>query len=282
VPNPFFGQFTSGILASANTTLGQLLRAYPQFNSVTVRNPTIGNSTYHSAQVKVERRMANGLTFLASYMLSKLIDDVATPQNNFFLRGERSVSEIDRPQRLVVSGVYELPFGPGKAVTAGSSRVVRKIVEGWQVNWVSTFMSGQPLAVTSNVNTTGSLGGGQRPDSTGTSPALSGPNRARLDRYFDTLQFRAAAPFTFGNLSRRLPDVRGPGLNNWDISLLKNVYLTESIRVQIRAEAFNAMNLPAFDNPATSFGASTFGRISAVQNRANPARQIMLGMKLLW
>jgi hypothetical protein len=282
VPNPFFGQFTSGILASANTTVGQLLRPYPHFNSITVRNPTVGNSTYHSAQVKVERRMANGLTFLASYMISKLIDDVATPQNNYYLKGERSVSEIDRPQRLVISGLYELPFGPGKAFTGGSSRVVRKIIEAWQLNWISTFMSGQPMAVTSNVNTTGSLGGGQRPDSTGISPELEGANRSRLDRYFDTAQFRAPAPFTFGNLSRRLPDVRGPGLHNWDVSVIKNVLLTERVRVQIRAEAFNAINLPAFDNPATSFGASTFGRISAVQNRANPARQIMLGMKLLW
>lgn len=282
VPNPFFGQFTSGILASANTTRGQLLRAYPQYNSVTVRNPTIGNSTYHAALVKVERRMASGLTFLASYMISKLIDDVGTPQNVYNLRAERALSEIDRPQRLVISGLYELPFGPGKALTGGSSRIVHRLLEGWQLNWVSTFMAGQPLAVTSNVNTTGSLGGGQRPDSTGVSPALSGPNRERLDRYFDTSQFRAPAPFTFGNLSRRLPDVRGPGLHNWDISIIKNTSVTEALRVQFRAEAFNAFNLPAFDNPATSFGATTFGRISAVQNRANPARQIMLGMKLLW
>ncbi|MBI4911064.1 MAG: TonB-dependent receptor [Acidobacteria bacterium] len=282
VPNPFYGQFTTGILAGANTTVGQLLRLYPHFNGVTMRNPTIGNSTYHSAQIKVERRMANGLTFLASYMNTKLIDDVATPQNNYLIQSERSVAEIDRPQRLVVSGLYELPFGPGKALTGGPNAVVRKLIEGWQLNWIGALMSGQPLPVTSNVNTTASLGGGQRPDSTGISPALSGPNRSRLDRYFDTSQFRAPAPFTFGNLSRRLPDVRGPGLNNWDISIIKNVLITETLKLQIRAEAFNAMNLPAFDNPATSFGASTFGRISAVQNRANPARQIMLGMKLLW
>jgi hypothetical protein len=282
VPNPFYPQFTSGILAGTTTTLGQMLRPYPQYNAVTVRNPTIGNSTYHSAQIKVERRFANGVMFLASYMISKLIDEVGTPQNNYFIRGERSVSEIDRPQRLIISGLYELPFGPGKAFASNSNAVVRRLVEGWQLNWISTFMSGQPLAVTSNVNTTASLGGGQRPDSTGTSPALSGPNRSRLDRYFDTAQFRAPAPFTFGNLARRLPDVRGPGLHNWDISIIKNVSITEKLRLQIRGEAFNALNLPAFDNPATSFGASTFGRVSAVQNRANPARQIMLGMKLLW
>lgn len=191
-------------------------------------------------------------------------------------------SELDRPQRLVVSGVYEHPFGPDKALTGGSNRVVRKIVEGWQLNWISTFMAGQALAITSNSNTSGSPGGGQRPDSTGISAARSGPNRERLDRYFDTSRFRAAAPFSFGNVPRRLPDVRGPGLNNWDISVIKNIFITEGMRVQVRAEAFNAMNLPAFANPRTTFGTSSFGRISAIQNRANPARQVMLGAKLMW
>jgi hypothetical protein len=264
VPNPFAGQFTTGILASSTTTLGQMLRPYPHFNAVTIRNPTVGNSTYHAALIKVERRFGQGLTFLASYMISKLIDDVASPQNNYDLRGERSLSEIDRPQRLVISGLYELPFGPGKALLRSTNPVLRRIAEGWQLNWISTLMSGQPLAITSQVNTTGSLGGGQRPDSTGVSPELDGPNRSRLERYFDTSQFRAPVPFTFGNLSRRLPDTRGPGLHNWDISIIKNTSITERVRLQFRAEAFNALNLPAFDNPATSFGASTFGRISAV------------------
>jgi trimeric autotransporter adhesin len=281
-PNPFFGMFQTGFLNSRNTTVGQLMRPYPHFNAVTMRNPTIGNSTYHAALIKVERRFSQGLTFLVSYMASKLIDDVATPQNNFFIAGERALSEIDRSQRLVLSGVYELPLGPGKALSGGSNRVARKALEGWQINWITTFMAGQPLAVTSNVNTTGSLGGGQRPNSTGVSPALSGSTRGRLERYFDTSQFAAAPPFTFGNLARRLPDVRGPGLHNWDLSLIKNVALYEQMRLQFRAEAFNAWNTPAFDNPATAFGVAAFGRISAVQNRANPARQLMLGMKLLW
>lgn len=281
-PNPFFGMIPTGILSSRNTTVGQMIRMYPHFNAVTVRNPTIGNSSYNSALIKLEQRMARGLTFLASYTISKLIDDVATPQDNRNLAAERALSSIDRPQRLIVSGVYELPFGPGRAWTGGSNPVARKFLEGWQLNWISTFMAGQTLAITSNVNTTGSLGGGQRPDSTGVSAAKSGPNRERLDQYFDTSQFRFAPPFTFGNLSRRLPDVRGPGLHNWDLSLIKNTTIVEQVRLQFRFEAFNAWNLTAFGNPGTSLGSGSFGRISDVQNRANPARQLMLGLKLLW
>lgn len=282
VTNPFFGMIDTGILSGRTTTAGQLLRPYPHFNSVTQRNPTIGNSTYHAALIKVERRFAHGWTFLASYTVQKLIDDNGSPQNNYFIAGERAVSALDRSQRLMLTGVYELPFGPGKALAGGSTGIVRKLVEGWQINWVNTFMTGQTLAVTSNVNTTGSLGGSQRPDSTGTSAALSGRNQERLDRYFDTLQFRAAAPFTFGNIARRLPDVRGPGLQNWDLSLIKNTRLTEGARVQFRCEAFNVWNTPAFANPNTSFGAGAFGRVSDVAQRAQPARQLMLGLKLLW
>jgi hypothetical protein len=282
VPNPFYGLFTSGILASKNTTLGQLLRPYPQFNSVTMRNPTVGNSWFHSAQFKAERRMANGVTFLASYTLSKLIDQVGTPQNNYFLSAERAISDLDRTHRLIISGLYELPFGPGRPFAGGSNPVVRKLIEGWELSWIGSFMSGQALAITSNSNTTGSLGGGQRPDTTGVSAKRSGRNQDRLDQYFDTSQFVAPAPFTFGDVPRTLPDVRGPGLNNWDISMIKNVFITEGIKMQIRADAFNAMNIPAFANPDTRFGRSSFGRISEVAHRANPARQIMIGAKLMW
>jgi hypothetical protein len=281
-PNPFFGLFPTGILSSRNTTVGQMIRRYPHFNTVQVRNPTIGNSTYHAALIKLERRMARGLMFLASYSISKLIDDAATPQNSYNLAAERAISDLDRPQRLIVSGVYELPFGPGQAFSGGSNPVVRRLIEGWQLNWVSTFMSGQTLAITSNVNTTGSLGGSQRPNSTGVSAAKSGPSRERIEQYFDTSQFTFAPAFTFGNLSRRLPDVRGPGLQNWDLSLIKNTTIREQVRLQFRFEAFNAWNLTAFANPGTQLGAGAFGRISEVQNRANPARQLMLGLKLLW
>ena len=282
VPNPFFGMIDTGILSGRTTTRSQLLRPYPHFNAVTVRNPTIGNSTYHAALVKAERRFAHGWTFMASYTLQKLIDDNGTPQNNYFIAGERAISTLDRPQRLMLSGLYELPFGPGKRLAGGSSGIVRRLIEGWQLNWVTTFMSGQTLAVTSNVNTTGSLGGGQRPDSTGTSAALSGRTQDRLDRYFDTAQFRPPQPFAFGNVARRLPDVRGPGLQNWNLSLIKNTRVTEGTQLQFRAEAFNVWNTTAFGNPDTSFGASSFGRISDVAERAQPARQLMLGLKFLW
>ena len=74
----------------------------------------------------------------------------------------------------------------------------------------------------------------------------------------------------------------GPGLHNWDISVIKDTRLRENLRLQLRCEAFNIWNHPAFGNPGTSFGNASFGRINEVANRANPARQIQLAGRLAW
>ncbi len=282
VANPFVGHITTGSLASATTTRGQLLRPYPQYTGVSMRSPVIGSATYHAFQMKVEKRFARGISVLGSYTNAKLLDDIGSRQSHHNLKAERSISTINRPQRLVISGIYEFPVGPGRRYRGGDVAVIRKLIEGWQLDWITTFQGGRPLAVTSSVNNTNSFGGGQRPSSTGRSAELSGRITDRLDRYFDILQFVDTPAFEFGNLSRTLADVRGPGQSNFDVSLIKNTSIKESLRLQFRAEAFNLFNTPQFDIPGTSFGTGSFGRINAVAHRANPARQIMLAMKLLW
>ena len=147
---------------------------------------------------------------------------------------------------------------------------------------MGTLQTGNVLAITSSVNTTQSQGGGQRPDSTGKSAKLDGPVKHRLSQYFDTQQFMNPAPYTFGNVARTLPDVLGPGLHNWDISLIKDTRIGERLRFQFRTEAFNVWNHPAFGNPGTTFGMASFGRINEIANRANPARQIQLAGRLTW
>ncbi len=282
VPNPFFGIIPIGSLATATTTAAQLLRPYPHFTGVTLREFTDGSSTYHALLLKVERRFGHGLTFLGGYTNSKLLDNVGNRQDNYNLAAERSLSAIHTPQRLTMAGVWEVPVGPGRRWTGGSNPVARKLLEGWQLDWIGTLQTGFPLSVTSSVNTTQSQGGGQRPNSTGKSAKLEGPAEGRLNRYFDITQLVNPAPFRFGNLSRTLPDVLGPGLHDWDISLLKTTHIGEHLRIQLRGETFNIWNHPAFANPGTSFGTASFGRINDMANRANPARQIQLGAKLLW
>ncbi|MBM3740162.1 MAG: hypothetical protein FJW39_30775, partial [Acidobacteria bacterium] len=262
VTNPFFGRIQTGGLATATTTTAQLIRPYPHFTGVTLREFNDGTSTYHALLAKLERRFGRGLTFLASYTNSKLIDNVRTRQDNYDLRAGRGLSAIHTPQRLVLTGVWDLPFGKGQAWLSGTNAVVRRIVEGWQMNWIGTLQTGNVLSVTSSVNTTQSQGGAQRPNSTGASPKLEGPVKNRLNRYFDTAQFANAAPYQFGNLGRTLADVLGPGLHNWDISLFKNISVAERLKFQIRCEAFNVWNHPAFGNPGVTFGTASFGRIN--------------------
>jgi hypothetical protein len=282
VPNPFFGRIQTGSLATATTTAAQLMRPYPHFTGVTLREFTDGSSSYHAFLFKVERRFAKGFTFLGSYTNSKLIDNIGARQDNYNLAAERGLSAIHTSQRLTLTGVWELPFGPGRQWLSGGNVISRKLVQGWQLNWIGTLQTGIPLAITSSVNTTQSQGGGQRPNSTGRSAKLEGPVTDRLNRYFDTAQFVNPAPYQFGNLPRTLPDVLGPGLHNWDVSLIKETSIGERLRFQLRCEAFNIWNHPAFGNPGLTFGTASFGRINEVANRANPARQIQLAGRIAW
>ena len=291
VPNPYYGVITTGTLSQPTITRGQALRPYPQFTGVSSRNATYGGSTYHAMFLKVERRLSKGFSILASYTVSKLIDDMIPSPNNFpgesfsgaplqnfyDRRGERALASWDTPQALVISYVYELPFGPGKALL-NQPGVLGKIVGGWELNGITVFMSGPPLQVTGG-NASGAFSGTQRPNWSGVNATKSGPISDRLGAFFDPSVFSLNDTFTFGNAPRIMPNLRGPGVNNFDISVFKNVRIHERVRVQFRAEAFNAFNRVQFANPATGITANTFGRISGQQNSP---RDIQLALKLLF
>jgi hypothetical protein len=254
---------------------------------------------YHSLQARLDRRFSNGFNLLVSYTASKLIDDVSTSgtgllppyayiQNHYDRQAERSLATYDVAQRAVIAGLYQLPIGKGRLLGSGWNRLTDALAGGWQVNGNVTFSSGFPLILTNATNNSNALNGMQgagapgagiqRPNNNGQSAKKTGPIVDRLDRYFETTVFTPPAPFTFGNTGRTLPDVRGPGLVNLDLSLLKNFKLTDGgALVQIRAEAFNFTNTPQFGFPNTSFGAGTFGVISG---QANNPRQIQFGLRV--
>jgi hypothetical protein len=155
---------------------------------------------------------------------------------------------------------------------------VRMIAGGWQINGVTTFQNGQPLGLTTSVNNTRSLGGGSRPNNNGTSAKLSGPTESRLGQYFNTSVFSAPPAFTFGNVSRTLPDVFAPGIRNWDFSIMKNNRFKEHYNVQFRSEFFNGFNNTNFGGPGTTQGTAAFGVIGS----AADARVIQFALKLLF
>jgi hypothetical protein len=287
VTNPFFGTITSGPLATATVPFSALASRYPQYTSLALQFPSGSLSIYHSFQLKTEKRLNHGLTLLLSYTAQKLIDDNsinavvgsnASPQNIFNRRGERSVSANDVSQILSLSYVYQLPFGKGRHFGANWNRLLNSIAGGWQVNGISAFQKGQPLALTTQ-NTSGAGGAALRPNNNGQSARLDTPIESRLNKYFNTSVFTQPAPFTFGNTGRVLPDVRTPGIRNFDFSLFKTFALVERASLQIRAETFNLTNSPQFGRPNSNLNAAQFGMIS---NQANSPRQLQFGMKLLF
>ena len=165
VTNPYFGQITSGGLSGPTVARSQLLRPFPDYLNITTLADHGAASTYHSFQLTAERRLSHGLTAMISYTNSKLINDSRSENSgagapgdfrvgNLNRRLDRSINEDDIPQRLVVSAVYELPFGKQQKYLANGG-VLSHIVGGWQVNGIGTFQSGDPLAVRGANNFTG-------------------------------------------------------------------------------------------------------------------------------
>ncbi|MEO7651561.1 MAG: TonB-dependent receptor, partial [Bryobacteraceae bacterium] len=299
VPNPFFGLVPTGTLSTATVARGQLLRPYPQYGTMSTLNPArtqnIGSSIYHSGTLRAEKRFSHGINLVVSYAKAKLIDDSSgrifgengnppPVQNNYNLRGERSISEGDVAQRLVINHTIDLPFGHGKKLMSGAPRALDLLVGGWSASGTASFATGFPVWMQSTGNS-GVFSSRLRPNNTGKSAKLEGGVQSRLTRYFDTSQFTVPAPFTFGNVSRTLPDVRAPGRRNYDLALSKNFRVREPVSVLFRAETFNITNTPYFggvntagSNPGNNLGTPTFGVITD----STGERQVQFSLKIIW
>jgi hypothetical protein len=296
VSNPFYGIIKTGTLAAASVQRQALLAQFPQFTSVG-ETLSVGNSFYNALQVSAQKRYSHGLTMLLAYTYSKnlgdvnnnvtgFLDAIGTPgyQTNFNRHLEKSVLATDIPQRLVINGNYELPFGKGKALGSKWKPWLHAIAGGWQVNAIGTIQSGSPLPF----SVTGAPAfAGSRPNYTGVdSIALtSGSISDRLGGisggtgYLNAGAFSIPVAFQLGNVPRLTGNIRGPGNRNLDLSLMKTFSIVERLRMQFRAESFNALNQVVFGNPNTSVGSASFGTIAS---QANSPRIIQIALKVLW
>jgi hypothetical protein len=287
VDNPFHGVLDVGALAQPTVPRSFLLRAYPQYTRLGKMFATGADSIYNSFQLKAQKRFSGGLSLLLAYTNAKLIDTwsgifgagtESNNQNMYDRKADRSISGNDISQTMVLSYVYDLPFGRGRALGTNWNGVTNAILGGWQLNGIVTMGTGYPLRLTA-ANTAQAGNGYLRPNNNGQSAKMSGPVADRLEEYFDTSVFSQPEPFTFGNAGRYLPDVRQPGPRNWDFSLFKNFDVREDLRLQFRAEMFNFTNTPVFAAPNVAINNNNFGRITG---QANSPRQIQFGLKLLW
>lgn len=256
-------------------------RPYPQYVSVgALLND--GNSIYHSLQAKLEHRWKNGLVIQTAYTWSKLIDDIDGPsrangapyQDVYNLRADRGVGGYDTPHRFVASYVYQVPLGRhGKYLNAVP--IVKDVVEGWQFAGITEFQVGLPIQVTQSFTAWGP--NTQRPNMVaGQDPSLPRGDRT-IARWFNPNAFTASPNFTLG-FAPRFP-LHGPGVNNWDVSLMRDFRIFERLRMQFRGEAYSATNHPQWGNPGTNLNnLNTFGVITS----AGGARSIELATRFFF
>jgi hypothetical protein len=304
IKNPFVGITTvSGLNPTQNPTIaaGQLDRPYPEYSGLSLVGEGCCGSNYNSFQLTVTKRFTNGGSFLAAYTNAKLLSNTDTlttwlesgvgePQDWNNLKGEKSLSSQDVSQRLVISYVYDLPFGRGQKYMSDASGVVGKVVSGWGVDGVTSFQKGFPLPITFGGSTPLSLAGFTqnfqlRPNfmprcSKGTPHA---PSAAGFS-WFNQNCFTAPADWGFGDEPRVDATLRGAGINNWDIAIYKTTNFGPDNRlgIQFRTEFFNAFNRVQFGPPNTACCTANNASFGLVTSQLNNPRLIQFALKFLF
>jgi len=297
VPNPFFANGEPLALGAPTTTVGQLLRPYPQYTSVELAGQGSFASIYHSLQITAQRRFAGAGSLLVAYTNSKLISNtdtltswletgVGALQDNNNLGNERSLSSQDVPQRLVVSYVLDLPFGQGKKYLSNIGRTLNSVVDGWGIDGVATFQRGFPLVFNNGqANDATLFGAGSRPNiAAGCDRGLVGPSR--LIGWFNAACFVAPSDFTFGNEPRVDSALRADGVNNFDFAIFKKIVFGSEGRtgVETRVEFFNLFNRTQFAPPNTTCcraNNANFGTVTSTAPGTNP-RLIQFAFKFFF
>ena len=256
VANPFAGLIPGQGLNGATVSRQTLLTPFPQFTGLTLQGTNAASSYFHSADVRVEKRMSHGLSVLANFTYSKLIarDNY---KNSTDMAPEKRVAADDRPLRLVLSGSYTVPFGKGKAVDFHSG-ILNRVAGGWVLNGIYVNQVGAPLTFGSNLIYNGGA-------------LNNSPHPANLDApIFNTTRFNTNSAQQLGSniatFGTRYGSLRQDGAANVDLSLIKNTTITERVRFQLRFEAFNALNRPSFDPPNLTVTSSAFGKITTQPN----------------
>jgi hypothetical protein len=278
--NPFRNLLNNNLFlsdASFNTgttiDLMQLVRPFPQFGDIWIQEYN-GTNRYNALQLQGQRRFSRSFSLTTSYTYSRLKEKI-TYLNASDDQLEERFSTDDRPHRFTFSGVFELPFGRGRAYGREMNRIVDAIVGGWQLNGTYEWQSGEPLLFNDNFYYAGDV------------RALSsrvGQYNEQGRRYgvdipaFDTAGWIELPSAGLRNVPSTLPKLRNQPFKSVNLSLSKNFRFNERMRLQFRAEALNALNYVYFGgiNLADGEGNQNFGRVNAQRNLP---RDIQLGLK---
>jgi hypothetical protein len=236
-------------------------------------------SSFNSLQLKLDKRFADGLLFLASYTFGKSLDyagspasgggSVGGPQSVTLFDQSRGPSGFDTKHRFVLSWVWELPFGEGHAIADGG--ILKPLLEDWQFSGIVTVSTGRPFTVT--LNTGVNNGAPSWPNKVGDG-RLDG---ASAEQWFDTTAFVAPPPNTYGDSGRGV--LYAPGTQTVDVSLSRTFPVFRTFRLQFRADAFNLLNTPQLGFPNAAIGSPTAGRITTT---IGDNRSLQFALKLDW
>ncbi|HMD70480.1 MAG TPA: carboxypeptidase regulatory-like domain-containing protein [Bryobacteraceae bacterium] len=265
VANPFSGLLPGQTLNGTTTAVSSLLTPYPEFSGITQSNMNNGRSYFHQLAVKLEKRLSNGLQFFTNFSYSRLMSET-TILNAGSLALAKQVASDDRPIYVSVSAIYDLPAGKGRPYLANTNRVAMFLLGNWQAGLSYTYFPCAPLGFGNVFYWGGPL-----------HYNASNPNGAT----FDTTQFITASAQQLSNNFRTFPsnfsNLRIDSMNNFNVNLSKMFVIHEDVKLQFRAESYNAANRPLFESPNMTVTATTFGMITST---TNVPRAIQLALRL--
>ncbi len=244
----------------------------------------------------LRHRFASGLDFRAAYTWSKSLDIGDTlnasaaanapglAQNTDNLRNDWGPSTFDLRQALAVTGIYELPFGPGKHWLKDVHGFAGVLLGGWTLNGIVSYNSGFPFTPQLSFNPSNN-GNTTNPVRPSLNPNFSGPIiTGNPNQFFNPNAFMVPANGTYGNIGR--DSFSGPGLTTLDLSLMKTTRLTERLSLQLRGEAFNFLNHANFNTPNLIVFSSAItppsGSAGVITSTSTSSRQLQIAAKLIW
>jgi len=291
VPNPFFGILPNGGSLNSGKTvaLTQLLQTYPEFGSITEQNVPEGSSIFHALDVHVEHRTGYGLSVLANYQWSKLLEAVSF-LNAFDAHPERRISQYDHPTHSVIGVSYQVPYGRGRQFGAKIPRWADLPLGGWNIASSWFYQQGSPLTFGNVTPIAGqAINYNPRAATEFNNPSTTCPS-FNINAFANSVSTTSTSICQNGNggtqpvnnirtYHSQFSNLRNDALNDWDASILKNFDVTETSFFQFRLEGFNVNNRPVFSGPNLSPTSGSFGQITGTQNSN---RVIQLGGRFVF
>lgn len=243
---------------------------YPQYPTQMNIVSNVGNASYNGLLAKLQKRLSQGLYFLASYTYSKSLDVCSeggacnNVQDTYDIHSSYGPSDFDLRQMFVLSGTYRVPVGKGRQHLARSGRLIDAIAGGWSVSAIQSVITGLPFSVIagSDVANTGENAAFERAELV--SNPFNGFTQSRLE-WFNRTAFKVPATYTFGNSGKNI--MRGPRTVNLDFGAHKEFSVTERATLQFRAEFFNSLNHTNFGQPAyNASGGANLGLITTAKS----------------